>query len=80
MIHNISQDKIRKDAGTECQSMDEVDPCNPNEDIEQLQEYQEDYEAADTNTDDREGTTGGSLRKTPYEECKVKDHILRRHP
>lgn len=60
--------------------MDEVDPCNPNEDIEQLQEDQEDYEVADTNTNEREGTTGGSLRKTPYEEFKVRDRILRRHP
>jgi hypothetical protein len=80
LIHNISQDNIRKDAGTECHVVDDVDPYKSHEHIEQPREDQEKNGAANTSTDVREETTGGSWWKTPYENFKVRDCVLLRHP
>lgn len=59
---------------------DDVDPYKSHEHIEQPREDQEKNGAANTSTDVREETTGGSWWKTAYENFKVRDRVLRRHP
>jgi len=56
-----------------------VDPYKSHEDIEQPRADQEKYGASNTSIDVREGSTGGSWKKTPYEDFKVRDSVLLRH-
>lgn len=59
--------------------MEDIDPYKSQEDIEQSLTDQEKYRAANTNTDGRERAIGGSWKKTPYGDFKVKDCVLIRH-
>jgi len=60
-IHQISQDNIRRDASAECHVVEDVDPYNSHEDIEQPRAGQEKYCAVNTkSTDVKEGATGGT--------------------
>jgi len=55
------QDNIRRDAGTECHVVEDINPYNIQEDIEQPHANQEKCGAANTRKADvREGDTGGS--------------------
>ena len=61
--------------------MEDVDPYNSHEDIEQPSADQEKNGAAKTrSTDVREGGTGGSWKQTPYGDFKVRDPVLVSHP
>jgi hypothetical protein len=70
LLHHISQDNIRKDAGSECHAVEDCDPYKSHADIEQPRADQEKYGAVNTSTNDREGSIGGSSRKNPYGDFK----------
>lgn len=81
LIHQFPQDNIRRYIGTECHAVEDVNPYNSHEDIKQTRADQEKCGAANNRRMDvREGATGSSWRKTPYENFRVGDPVLLRHP
>jgi len=77
LIYQISQDNIRRDAGTEYHAVEDVNPYNSYEDIEKPKEYQEKYDATNTRRADiREGATRDSWKKTPKHALNRRQPIL----
>ena len=61
--------------------MEDVNPSDSHQDIEQPHAYQEKNGAYDTRRADVwERGIGGSWKNTPYKDFKVGDHVLLRYP